>query len=146
MSRTNWEARYRKAALSDNYSELFTKFMQSSVMRPAHDPRRAAWKEYVNTPLKNGNVAGTEFWSQPEKIDVDKLDHSALMRVCDKHSDLLSKATNGDSRSGTSYFWPVANILSEIKDYHQTQFQPQLGEGLFEPPTHREQNTRRRRG
>jgi hypothetical protein len=153
-SKSSWGSRYiKEAALDDKYVELFQKFAKESWNHPQDDPRRQAFKEYTSVPLKNGTVPSTSFWNNfdagaPNGIsrsDPKLLDHPALMKVCDEWSDKLAKATNGDSNGGKSYFWPVANHLAELKDYHQSQYQPQLGEGIFEPPSHREQITRRRR-
>jgi len=138
----NWNKRYRLAALADNYTELLHKFAAETIFSDRNDPRRQAWNAYTSVPLKDGTIGD---WTDLDKIDTSKLDHEGLIKVCDEWSKKLTQAAGKDERMGKSYFRPVANHLAEIKDWHTTQFQPQLGEGIFEPPTHREQNTRKRR-
>jgi quercetin dioxygenase-like cupin family protein len=141
------------AALDDSYVELFKKFAKSSAMRPPGDPRREAFKAYTSVPLKNGEKPEYSLWDNMDPIrsfgikknDQNLLDHEALIKVCNEWSQKLTQAAGKDERGGESYFRPVANNLAELKDWHQSQFQPQLGEGIFEPPTHREQITRIRR-
>ena len=141
----SWSNRYiKEAALSDQYKELFDKFTKETALT-GPGPRRDAYKEYTSTPLKNGTVKGRDYWSNSDHINPDDLDHSALMKVCDKWSPIIAKATGGDSNSGQSYHWPVANHMAEMKDYHQSQFQPTLNDAVFSPPPHREQLTRKRR-
>ena len=150
----NWNRRYiKEAALDDSYVELFKKFAKSSAMRPPGDPRREAFKAYTSVPLKNGEKPEYSLWDNMDPIrslgikknDQNLLDHEALIKVCNEWSQKLTQAAGKDERGGKSYFRSVANHLAELKDWHQSQFQPQLGEGIFEPPTHREQITRIRR-
>ena len=141
----DWSSRYiKEAALSDQYKELFDKFTKETALT-GPGPRRDAYKEYTSTPLKDGTVKGRDYWSNSDHINPDDLDHSALMKVCDKWSPIIARATGGDSNSGQSYHWPVANHMAEMKDYHQSQFQPTLNDAVFSPPPHREQLTRKRR-
>jgi len=149
----NWSKRYRLAALDDDYKQLFDKFSLETAFEKKDDPRRQAFKAYTSVPLKDGTTPDYSFWDNIDPVRSlgitknrqDLLDHEALMRVCDKWSKTLAQASNGDTRSGKSYYWPAANHLAELRDWHRSQFQPQLGEGIFEPPTHREQITRKRR-
>ena len=142
----SWNSRYiKEAALDDTYKQLFEKFKGETAFTAPTDPRRQAWKEYTSTPLKDGTVRDRDYWSNSDHINPNDLDHPALMRVCDKWSPIIARATGGDSNSGESYHWPVANHIAEMKDYHQSQFQPTLNDAVFSPPPHREQLTRKRR-
>jgi hypothetical protein len=152
----DWDTRYRLAALSDDYITLFNKFKDEAypVLAKPGDPAREAFKAYTSVPLKNGQVPNLSFWDNfdataPNGVRTtnrpELLNHEALIRVCDEWSKKLAQATGGDANQGKSYYWPMANHMAELKDWHMTQFKPQLDKKVFTPPSYREQMTRGRR-